>query len=522
MFQDLRVRFALIAGLLLLCGWFLYDRGINFGLDLQGGTYLSIEVVDSAGTMTAAERDDAVDQALTVIRTRIDELGVAEPTVQRAGSDRIIVELAGLRNQDRAKSIIQRSAVLKFQIVEDLDELAQALPRMDRAIVAAGAALPADTATGVSSPVGGLFQAAGDTAAQDTAAAARPLSSKLQPNGQEGQLGVLEADVPAVQRYLSLPAVQQLLPRGTVLRWGIPETVEGQPAPQFRTLYLLTEEPLITGEFLTRAQAQPDPQFGRPLVVFEMNRQGGRRFGRGTGANIGRLMAIVLDERVVSAPVIRGQISTNGQIELGNETLQEARDLALVLRAGALKAPIRIAEERTVGPSLGADSIERGQIAGIIGIVLVLGIILAYYRVAGVIAVVALSAYLVFLMGSLSGLGATLTLPGIAGIVLSIGMAVDANVLIFERIREEMAAGRSPRVAVGEGFANALSAIVDSNLTTLLTALVLFQFGTGPVKGFAVTLGIGIVASMFTAIFITRTLFMFYLDRRPANQPISI
>ncbi|MDQ3557536.1 MAG: protein translocase subunit SecD, partial [Gemmatimonadota bacterium] len=495
-----------------------------FGLDLQGGTYLSIELDDRASPIPAAERDDALDQALTVIRTRIDELGVAEPTVQRAGNDRIIVELAGRGvNQDRAKEIIQRTATLQFQIVRDLAELQTALPRMDRALLEAGAAAPADAARPAQAPVGGLFQTAPDTAAADTAATVRPLSSKLVPGGSEGLLVVASGDVPAVERYLALPQVQRLLPRNAVLRWGVaPEAQPGGPAPEYRPLYLLEREPLITGDFLVEARAQSDPLTRQPVVAFQMNRQGGRRFARGTGANIGNLMAIVLDNRVFSAPVIQGEIGTNGQITLGGASLEEARDLALVLRAGALKAPIRLAEERSVGPSLGADSVERGQIAGIIAIVLILGIILFYYRVAGVLAVTALSAYVLFVLGGLSGLGATLTLPGIAGIVLSIGMAVDANILIFERIREELDNGRAPRAAVSEGFGNALSAIVDSNLTTLLTALVLFQFGTGPVRGFAVTLGIGIVASMFTAIFITRTLFMIYLERRPASQPLSI
>ena len=265
-----------------------------------------------------------------------------------------------------------------------------------------------------------------------------------------------------------------------------------------------------------------DPQFGQPVVTFELNRRGGRRFEQGTGEHIGDLMAIVLDDRVYSAPVIRSQIGARGQIELGGAPIEEARDLALVLRAGALPAPIRIIEERTVGPSLGADSIEKGEVAGLIGIVLVVAIMVLYYKLSGVMAVGALIIYLLLVLGGLAWLDAALTLPGIAGLILSIGMAVDANVLIFERIREELAVGRSPRTAVNEGFANALSAIVDSQLTTLITAFILYQFGTGPIRGFAITLALGIIASMFSAIFITRTFYMLYLDRRTAAQPISI
>ena len=326
-----------------------------------------------------------------------------------------------------------------------------------------------------------------------------------------------------MQRYLALPQVQRLMPRGTELRWGhVPQQQAGQPAPAYRTLYLLEARPIITGEYLQDAQAQRDPQFNQPIVTFEFSRRGGRIFERATGENVGNQMAIVLDERVFSAPVIRSQIGARGQIEMGGGSIEEARDLALVLRAGALPAPLRIVEERTVGPSLGQDSIDQGTIAGLIGITLVILTMLAYYRVAGAMAVAALALYLLFVLGGLAAVGATLTLPGIAGLVLSIGMAVDANVLIFERIREELAAGRSARVAVNQGFGHALSAIVDSNLTTLITAVILFQFGTGPIRGFAVTLGIGIIASMFTAIFITRTFFMLYLDRRGAVQTVSI
>jgi preprotein translocase subunit SecD len=220
--------------------------------------------------------------------------------------------------------------------------------------------------------------------------------------------------------------------------------------------------------------------------------------------------------------VIRDRIGASGQIELGGSPLEEARDLALVLRAGALTTPLRIMEERTVGPSLGQDSIDQGEIAGLIGIVLVLVIMVGYYRVAGMLSILALTVYLILVMGGMAGIGATLTLPGIAGLILSVGMAVDANVLIFERIREELAAGRATRTAVDEGFGHALSAIVDANVTTLITALILFQFGTGPVRGFAVTLSIGIVASFFSAIYVTRTFFLLYLQGKKASDPISI
>lgn len=541
MFNSLKARFALIAALVLLSGWVLVDRGITLGLDLRGGTQLSLEVQDPEGALTAEQRADAIERALRIIRTRVNELGVAEPVIQLSGSERILVELPGASEQDqlRAKEVIQQTAFLEFQIVQPMEDITAVLPRIDRAVVSVLGAEEVPEA-GAAEPVGGvggLFETADDTAAvaadsdtagaasTDTAVASRPFSARLMPldqTGQTAQFAVAMEDVPAVERYLALDEVRALLPRGTEFRWGFdPETTTGEPAA-FRPLYLLDARPLITGEYLEDAQAQRDPQFGQPQVLFQLSRRGGRIFERGTGANIGNLMAIVLDDKVFSAPIINGQIADRGQIDLSGGTIEEARDLALVLRAGALPAPIEIVAERSVGPSLGADSIEQGQLAGIIAILAVVLIMVLYYRFTGVMAVVALSLYVLFLLGGLASVDADLTLPGIAGIVLSIGMAVDANVLIFERIREELAAGRSARVAVSEGFGHALSAIVDSQITTLLTAFVLFQFGTGPVRGFAVTLGIGIIASLFTAIFVTRTFFMLYLDRRTAAQGVSI
>jgi protein-export membrane protein SecD len=552
MFNDLRVRVLVVLGLVLLSGWILYDRGITLGLDLQGGTYLALEIRDPANALTAEQREDAIDRSLRVIRTRVDELGVAEPGIQKAGRDRIVVELPGAtrEEQQRAKDVIQRSAFLQFQIVRPASDLVGALGRIDRAAATAGAGIeatvretpgapatpgldlfdtPTDPDTAVDTDTAVVAPVDPDAADTDTLAAVaatqepggQPFSSRLSPGaaGAEGIFLVAAEDVAVIDAYLALPEVQQVLPRGTELRWGLDPEAE---LAGFRRLYLLEDRAMITGEYLEDAQAQRDPQLGQPLVLFQFNRQGGRIFERGTGQNIGNLMAIVLDDRVVSAPVIRGQIGTRGQIELGGSGIEEARDLALVLRAGALPAPIEIVEERSVGPSLGQDSIDRGRVAGMIGLSIVVLIMLGYYRFSGAMAVVALSMYVLFVLAGLAGIGATLTLPGIAGLILSIGMAVDANVLIFERIREELADGRSPRMAVNEGFANALSAIVDAQITTLLTAFVLFQFGTGPVRGFAVTLAIGIIASMFTAIFVTRTFFLLYLDRHAAAEGVSI
>lgn len=519
MLQNLKIRVGLILVLAGLCIAALFYQKqaqgdiVTLGLDLKGGTYMALEIDESRSRLTSEQRADAIDRALKVVRIRVEGLGLSEPVVQKSGDDRIVVQLAGLRNTSSAKNVVQKAAFLEFQIVRG-EALQDALPRIERAIVAA---YPAE-ARGAAAPTTGPFQQQGQN--RDSASVGKPFESKLANVGSQGQFLVAERDTAAIAKYLKLAGVQQALPRGTELVWGVPSAEEQQG---FRSLWLLEKQPLVTGDALESAVAATDPQFGRPVVNFELNRRGGRTFGRETGRNIGKQMAIVLDEQVYTAPVIRGQISRNGQIELGQATLEEAADLALVLRAGALPAPLRIVEERSVGPSLGQDSVNKGFIAGLIGLAAVVVIMIGYYRLAGLFAVIALALYSLYTLGALAAMDAVLTFPGIAGFVLSIGMSVDANVLIFERIREELEAGRSVRPAVSEGFKQALSAIVDSNITTLLTAAILYYVGTGPIQGFAITLGLGIVISMFTAIFVTRTLFTLYLERRsPAAQGLSI
>ncbi len=545
MFKTLRGRIITILIVVGVAGWQLYANGLKLGLDLQGGMHLVLEVDDPEGTMTDAAKSDMIDRIDRIVRTRIDELGVEEPLIQKVGQDRLIVELAGIADEERAKEIVRTNAFLEFKLVRPTAEVENALPRIDRAIVASLGvdsirALGRDVAPRGADIEDLLFRggdsaaAAGDSAAApgDSAAAPgdsaageadalRPFSSLLSFGDLEGTFLVATEDVPLVESFLALPEVDRVLPRGQSLQWGSEVVARG--ARTYQRLFVLEEDAFLTGAELEDATAQRDPQFNTPLVQFQLSRAGGRQFERFSGANVGNYLAIVLDGEVMSAPVIRDRIGARGQIEMGAGTpLEEARDLALVLRAGALPARVNIIEERTVGPSLGQDSIEQGEVAGLIGIVFVIGIMIAYYRMAGLLAVGALVVYVLLMLGSLAGLGATLTLPGIAGIILSIGMAVDANVLIFERIREELEAGRTPRAAVDEGFQNALSAIVDANVTTLITSLVLFQFGTGPVRGFAVTLSIGIVASFFSALYVTRSLFLIYLSRKKASDPISI
>ena len=566
--SKIRNRLLVILGLIIVSVYALVPKtgptgekvpAINLGLDLQGGMHLAVEVDDPDGTLTSEARADALERTLTTIRNRIDEFGVREPTIQRVGSDRIIVELAGIDDPERAKAIVERTAFLEFKLVREDDNFRNALPRIDRGIVQElgaenlrGALIEeAEPESQLSDILGtqsdSAVDAAGDSTATqtggveaDTTAAdtttigetlaeqdtgepnLRPLTGLLLEGTHPGIMLVAEEEVPTVERYLATEALRNALPRNTELRWGAEATAAAGAA--YRELYVLESDPILTGDLLQDAgPAARDPQFNQPYVPFETTRRGSRVFQRGTAPNVGRYMAIVLDSRVQSAPVIRQTLSRRAQIEMGGgSSFQEAQDLALVLRAGALPMPIKVVEEHSVSASLGADSIRQGRNAFIIGIVGVVLMMIWYYRVAGAMAVVALGVYVLLVLGGLAGLGATLTLPGIAGLILSVGMAVDANVLIFERIREESDAGKTPRTAVDAGFAQALSAIVDANLTTLITAAILYQFGTGPIRGFAVTLVIGIIASFFTALYVTRTFFLVYLERRSPTEPLSI
>ena len=565
--MSIRTRLILIAALIALSVYSLIPRNITLrerdvdtgvmrdrvvkrvplklGLDLQGGMHLAMELDQSKQVSADPGRD--LGLALTVLRKRIDEFGVTEPVIQQVGDERIVVELAGIDDPVRAKSIVNRTAFLEFRITDETGALDKALPSMDRALRRLGIR-SADTASRTSAVeqlLGG--DTVGPTPARDSAKAGtsavgvKPvdsaaadtgrviggvLSGLIQPGGAAGggapgEYMVPETAFPRADSLLNLPEVARQLPRGVVLRWAAAPTSVGVQA--YRFLYALDTRPIITGSNLVDASAQIDPLTNGPIVTFQLDYAGGRIFGNETARHIGDYMAIILDGRVQGRPpVIQSRIGRNGQITLSGRTLQEAQDLALTLKAGALPIPLRIVEERQVGPTLGEDAVRSGIISGMVGTVFVVLVMTLYYRFAGVLAVAALALYILLTLGGLAMLDATLTLPGLAGLVLSVGIAVDANVLIFERIREELAAGKTIRLAVDEGFRHAMSAIIDSNVTTVLTGLFLFQFGTGPVKGFAVTLILGIAASMVTAIFVTRTLFLIWLDRKPAMATLSI
>lgn len=403
--------------------------GAEQGGYIQKEYRLSDQVVDQV-------RDYAIRQALETMRNRVDEFGVSEPTLQRQSGNRILIQLPGIKDPERAIALLGKTARLEFKMVmEDVDPQA---------------------------------------------------------------------------------AVKGSLPPGAQVLYE--RKVDPKSGAANKIPLVVQEKTVLTGDLLSDAQVRIDTSFNQPYVAIDFNAVGAKRFDQLTAANVGKRMAIVLDDTIYSAPVIRERISGGSAQISGSFTEQEATDLAIVLRAGSLPAPVQILEDRTVGPSLGRDSIQKGIYSVLIGGLLVILTMLVYYRLSGVVANLALLLNIFFIMAMLSLFKATLTLPGIAGIVLTIGMAVDANVLIFERIREEMRLGKTPRAAVEAGFSKALSSIVDSNVTTLIAALVLFQFGTGPVKGFAVTLSIGIVSSMFTAIIVSRLIFDYFLERRQIRR----
>ena len=537
--STIRSRLITIAGLVVLCVWFIVPRNttvrvrgadgrmkdttvrrvpINMGLDLQGGIHLALEVDESRGPIPDCV--DAIQRAERVVRTRINEFGTTEPVVQIVGRCRLIVELPGEKDPARAKDVVQRTAFLEFRITDMKNLFRDALPQIDAALRRAGVKAAGAAPSAMAQLFGGdTSKAARDSAADANAPGA--LSALLFQGQLPGEFLVPEEQWPVVDSLLQRADVRPLIPRGIDLRWGAEP--ESRGARSFRPLYAVESRPLITGECLQKAAARRDQLTNQSIVAFQLSRRCGRIFAQETARHIEHNMAIILDGRVQGQPpVIRSQIGANGQIELGAKPLQEASDLALVLRAGALPAPLQIVEERTIGPSLGKDSITDGVRAGLIAVGLVIVVMIGYYRLSGVLAVVALALYVVFALGGLAMFGFTLTLPGLAGFALSIGMAVDANVLIFERIREELVLGKSVRLAVDEGFKHAMSAIWDSNLTTALTAFILYLVGTGPVQGFAITLIIGIFASMLSAVFVTRTLFLIWLQRRPAMTTVSI
>ena len=493
-------------------------------------------------TALGEESEDAINRVLEILQNRIDQFGVAEPTIQKQGSQRIIVELAGVQDSDRARSLLESTALLEFFIVKDITTTNELMAKIDQILKGNQEItnVTKDDQTEEGKPsiekddgtvsVSELFGESSDQNNTDSSSvspdivAEQPFSGMLRNLGNT--IGVPVKNSYAVRKMLELPEVKEKLAAvgGTFMFSNKAQdypTIDGDVESVY-SLFLLEDQAELTGGVVEEAKANLGPQgstsAGQPIVNLSMNSDGARKWSIITGSNVGRQVAIVLDNKVHMAPNIREKISGGGTLIEGFANIDEAKDIAIVLRAGALPAPVDIIEERVVGPSLGADSVRKGTQSVVIGLIIVLIFMLIYYRTSGIIADFALIWNIVLVLAVLASLQATLTLPGIAGLILTVGMSIDANVIIFERIREELRKGKTPRAAVDGGYARALTTIIDANVTTLIAALVLWQFGTGPIKGFATVLFWGILISMFTAIFVTRTIFNSFTGQKNLNK----
>lgn len=508
-----------------------FNGAIKLGLDLQGGIRLVMEIDKSK--LSGDEASDALNRALGVIRNRVDQFGVSEPVIQKQGDKRIVVEMPGFSDIERAKNLVGSTAQLEFKLVREAEELGPTIEAIDRFVKkgkladsSVQAVAVRDSTPDTSSSVADLFGsvAAPKDSSKDTSLmsdeeksaleieksieADRPFSSLLVKAGYD--IAVPKNNIERVRRMIAEAMDAGVFSSSVEFAWG--SSLEGDKSKgnEFRRLYLLKSKAELTGAFLKDAKPSIDNSGFKgagAVVNMTLNDDGGKRFSRVTAANVDKRLAIVLDGQIFSAPVIKGKIS-GGRAEIsGMSSYEEARDLAVILRAGALPAPMDIIEERIVGPSLGKDSIDQGTKATALGFILVCLFMFVFYKKTGTLAVVALALNVVFLLAVLAGMGLTLTLPGIAGIILTIGIAVDANVIVNERIKEELETGKTVKAAVAAGYARAFKAIFDANITSLITAIILQYYGTGPLKGFAITLIIGIMSSMFTGVWVTRQIF---------------
>jgi len=504
---------------------------------------------DDILTSLKEQADDAINRVLEILQNRVDQFGVSEPTIQKQGNRRIIVELAGIQDSDRARALLQSTAQLEFCLVKSPEVTNDILSQIDNIVkgdeqlenlvasVNEDYDMEDDNELGVSDDktvsISELFGEDTETSkdTSDTSVVVdqnifqeRPFSSLLRALGND--IAVPEKNLYAVKKIINKQEIKDKLALGNGQFLFAPDaenfsTNDGIDEKLFN-MYYLENDADLTGGVIEEANAtiggQGTSAVGQPIVLLDMNSDGARTWSRITGANIGRRIAIVLDKKVHMAPSIRTKISDGGTMIEGFAGMDEAKDIAIVLRAGALPAPVNIIEERIVGPSLGADSVKRGTNSVLLGLLLIIVFMFVYYKLSGSIANFALIWNILLVLSVLASLGATLTLPGIAALILTVGMSIDANVIIFERIREELRKGKSVRAAIDGGYNRALTTIIDANVTTLVAALVLYQFGTGPIRGFATVLFWGIIISMFTAIFVTRTIFNSFADRKGVKK----
>ena len=518
----------------------VFDKEVrNDGIKLSRYYHEYGASLDQIITSLNEEADDAINRVLEILQNRVDQFGVSEPTIQKQGKHRIVVELAGIQDSDRARALLQSTALLEFYLVKNVSVTNEVISQLDNALKgdqSLASSLQSDTKEIIevddeeSTTVSELFGEEQVTPDESTAKEnsdndiflENPFSGLL--TAIPGDMGIEEKNLYAFKKLLDREEVKSTLENsnGQFLLSQQSEPITANDPQNYYRLYYLEKRPELTGGIVEEARADLGSlgggSAGQPVVSLSMNSEGSRTWSRVTGANVGERIAIVLDQKVHMAPSIREKIpGGRTQIE-GFADLNEAKDLAIILRAGALPAPVNIIEERIVGPSLGADSISQGTQAVLIGLVSVLIFMLAYYKLAGTVADFALVWNILLVLAVLASLQATLTLPGIAGLILTVGMSIDANVIIFERIREELRKGKTPKAAIDSGYDRALTTIIDANVTTLIASLVLYQFGTGPIKGFATVLFWGILISMFTAVFITRTIFNAYITSRALSK----
>ena len=497
------------------------DRGIR-----MSRYYGNIRDDDAKiAAMLEEETTKAVDRAVEIVRNRIDQYGLTEPGIQKQGGRRIIVELPGVKDEGEVRQLLQGTAKLEFLMLRDPDIAYKVMESIDKFLAGKGegdstaaaaqtkkAEEPKKQTDALTELLGGNEPAQSDTTEEAQFVRDHPFFTYVLPDQRgTGEGYVKEKDRDRVKALLARPEIHNLLPNDFDFRWSA-KTFQSQDGTKYYTLYAVRPQPVLTGGVIVNAQASVNPDDNRPIVNMEMNSEGAREWARITGSNVGKRVAVSLDNTIFSAPNIEEKIPSGRSRITGMSSPSEARLLEIVLKAGALPAPVHIIEQRTVGPSLGEDSIRSGLSATALAFIFTVLFMVVYYSNSGFIADIALFFNVLFILGVLAGFQATLTLPGIAGIILTIGMAVDANVLIYERVREELEGGKTPRAAIDAGYSKALSAIVDSNITTFLTGVILYQFGTGPIQGFALTLMIGIVASMFSAIIITRVVFDYLTD----------
>ncbi len=524
----------------------LERKSMRLGLDLQGGIHVVLRVMKEK--IEPSAREDAVDRAIQVIRNRVDFTGVTEPIIQRQGDDRIIVDLPGFTDAERAEELIGQTAQLEFKLLESFENADLLLKRID-SLVADVKAANKEAAGETVEVVKDDSSETGDMTAIDTDDSAEtdvfadllgddstefseeglfdsetnPFTQYLEHwlrGSKSGTLWpgyyVLAKDRITMEAMLNMPEVQRAIPSDVQFCWSTRSEIRN--AQTVYGLYILKSKVQFLGKYLENITLGRG-QYQEPTVDFRLTGQGAAAFARLTGSNIDKPLAIVIDDKVESSPIINSKIRNNGQITMGGgATLEDAKDLEIVLKAGALPAPVEIIEKNVVGPTLGSDSIRKGLTSTLIGLFLVFIFIGIYYRMSGIIADVALIFNIFFLLSIMAGLSATLTMPGIAGIILTVGISVDSNILIFERIREELRTGKTVRASIDAGYNRALLTIVDSHVTTLITAGALFIFGSGPIKGFAVSLFWGVLISLYTAVVITKTIF----DIRKGYKSLSI